>query len=39
VPIDLAEVTAGIKKIDTDMADIDKKMADYCKELGIDTPF
>jgi len=38
-PIDLAEVTAEIKKIDHDMVDIDKKIAAYCKELGIDVPF
>jgi type I restriction enzyme M protein len=38
-PIDLKEVTAEIKKLDTDMAEIDKKITDYCKELGIDSPF
>lgn len=38
-PIDLTEVTAEIKKIDSEMGDIDKKIADYCKELGIDSPF
>ncbi|MDZ7786275.1 MAG: type I restriction-modification system subunit M [Candidatus Saccharibacteria bacterium] len=38
-PIDLDEVTSEIKKIDSDMSDIDKKIADYCKELGIEAPF
>ena len=38
-PIDLGEVVKEIKKIDTEMIDIDKKIAAYCKELGIDSPF
>ena len=38
-PIDMAEVTAEIKKIDASMVDIDKKIAAYCKELGIEPPF
>lgn len=38
-PIDLIEVSKEIKKIDTEMVDIDKKIADYCKELGINSPF
>lgn len=38
-PIDLAEVTAEIKKIDADMLETDKKIAAYCKELGIEAPF
>lgn len=37
--IDLAEVTAEIKKIDSVIVEADKKIADYCKELGIDSPF
>ncbi len=37
--IDLAEVAQAIKKIDTEMVDIDKKIAEYCKELGINSPF
>lgn len=37
--IDLAEVTAEIKKIDQDMAAVDAKIVAYCKELGIDPPF
>lgn len=38
-PIDLAEVTAEIKKIDREMIEVDKKIAAYCKELGIEPPF
>lgn len=38
-PIDLNEVTAEIKKIDADMVDVDRKIAEYCKELGIVSPF
>lgn len=37
--IDLSEVTAEIKKIDTEMIDIDNKITNCCKELGIDSPF
>lgn len=39
VPIDLNEVSTEIEKIDTDMIETDKKIAAYCKELGIDSPF
>jgi len=38
-PIDLNEVTAEITKIDADMAETDKKIAGFCKEFGIDSPF
>lgn len=38
-PIDLDGVVAEIKKIDTDMVEVDKKIAEYCKELGIAPPF
>jgi len=38
-PIDLGNVVAEIRKIDADMSANDKKIADYCKELGIDPPF
>ncbi|OGL29332.1 type I restriction-modification system subunit M [Candidatus Saccharibacteria bacterium RIFCSPHIGHO2_02_FULL_47_12] len=38
-PIDLGEVTAEIKMIDAEMVGIDKKIAEYCKELGIAPPF
>lgn len=37
--IDLAEVTAEIKKIDQDSKHIDEKIEKYCKELGINSPF
>ena len=38
-PIDLAEVTAEIKQLDAGTAEIDDKIAAYCQELGIDSPF
>jgi len=38
-PIDLDEVSTEIKKIDADMIETDTKIAAYCKELGIDSPF
>ncbi len=38
-PIDLAAVTAAIKQIDLDMVSIDKKIAGFCVELGIESPF
>ncbi|HYF96770.1 MAG TPA: type I restriction-modification system subunit M [Patescibacteria group bacterium] len=37
--IDLNEVTEEIKKIDKDMIEVDKKVAEYTRELGIDSPF
>ncbi|MDO8508012.1 MAG: type I restriction-modification system subunit M [bacterium] len=37
--IDLAEVTQEIKKIDKEMVGVDKKIAEYCKEIGINPPF
>lgn len=37
-PIDLDEVVAEIKKIDSDMVEVDKKITSYCKELGINSP-
>lgn len=36
--INLDEVVAEIKKIDTDMIDVDKKISSYCKELNIKSP-
>jgi type I restriction enzyme M protein len=38
-PVDLATVSNALKAIDTDMATTDATIADYCKQLGIDTPF
>lgn len=38
-PIDLAEVTSEIKKIDAEMIDIDKKIKQYTDELDIESPF
>lgn len=37
--IDLDEVVAEIRKIDKEMVEVDKKIAAYCKELGIEPPF
>jgi len=38
-PIDLAEVSKEINKIDSEMIETDKKITKYCKELGINSPF
>jgi len=38
-PVDLATVSSELKAIDTAMAAADATIADYCKQLGIDTPF
>jgi type I restriction enzyme M protein len=38
-PVDLAAVAKTLKSIDIDMATTDVTIADYCKQLGIDTPF
>jgi type I restriction enzyme M protein len=38
-PVDLATVSKALKAIDTDMATTDATIADYCNQLGIDTPF
>jgi len=38
-PVDLAAVAQELKAIDTDMATTDATIADYCNQLGIDTPF
>ncbi len=37
--IDLDQVVADIRKLDTESAELDKKIAEYSKELGIDSPF
>ncbi len=37
--INLNEVVTEIKKIDTDMIEVDKKITEYCKELNIKSPF
>lgn len=38
-PINLAEITEKIKKIDHDMLVTDKKISKFCKELNIKSPF
>jgi type I restriction enzyme M protein len=38
-PVDLASVSNALKAIDTDMVTTDATIADYCKQLDIDTPF
>lgn len=37
--IDLADVTKRLRQIDKDMAETDKAIAGFCKELGIEAPF
>ena len=38
-PVDLAIVSNELKNIDKSMKETDASIADFCKELGIDTPF
>jgi type I restriction enzyme M protein len=38
-PVDLAAVATELKSIDRAMATTDATIADYCNQLGIDTPF
>ena len=38
-PVDLEAVSQELKALDKEMESMDKTIADYCQELGIDTPF
>ena len=38
-PVDLATVSQELKSLEKEMESTDKTIADYCKQLGIDTPF
>ena len=38
-PIDINEMAKEIKSLETQEKEIDEKIAEFCKELGIDTPF
>lgn len=38
-PIDLAEVSQSLKTLNAEMKETDKTIAQFCKELGIQTPF
>jgi type I restriction enzyme M protein len=38
-PVDIDAVAKELKSLDKDMKSTDKKIAEYCKELGIPTPF
>ncbi|MBK6930021.1 MAG: type I restriction-modification system subunit M [Saprospirales bacterium] len=38
-PVDLAAVSKELAQLNTDMARTDAEIADFCKQLGIDTPF
>jgi len=38
-PVDLAVVSAELKKLAGEMQETDGVIADYCKQLGIDAPF
>ena len=35
----LSEVSANLKQLDIDLAAVNKEIAGFCEELGIDTPF
>ena len=36
--VDLAAVTAALKQIDSDLGNVDAKIAGFCNELGIEAP-
>ncbi len=38
-PVDLQTVSQELKSLDKDIQETDEAIADYCKQLGIDTPF
>ena len=38
-PIDILEVAKELKALETDMAETDATIADFCKQLNIETPF
>ena len=38
-PVDLVAVSQELKALDKEIADTDATLADYCNQLGIDTPF
>ncbi|MFK5950101.1 MAG: N-6 DNA methylase [Methylococcales bacterium] len=37
--VDLGDVVEQLKSLEVDMADTDKTIAQFCVELGIDSPF
>lgn len=37
--IDLSEVSSNLKSLDKELEEVNKEIAGYCEELGIDTPF
>jgi type I restriction enzyme M protein len=38
-PVNITEVSATLKKLETRMQETDKELIALCKELNIDTPF
>ncbi|PHN07816.1 type I restriction-modification system subunit M [Flavilitoribacter nigricans] len=38
-PVDLAEVSAALKRLNVEMEATDQTIAGFCQELGIETPF
>ncbi|OQX78957.1 MAG: type I restriction-modification system subunit M [Bacteroidetes bacterium 4484_276] len=38
-PVDLQAVSNGLKSLEMEMKQTDSSIAEYCKQLGIDTPF
>lgn len=38
-PVDLGAVSAELKSLENDMQETNATIADYCKQLGIETPF
>ena len=37
-PVDLEAVSKELSELESDIKEIDAKIQDYCKELGIDAP-
>jgi type I restriction enzyme M protein len=38
-PIDINEVTKEIKELESKEKEVNKKIVEFCKELGIESPF
>ncbi|NET34614.1 MAG: SAM-dependent DNA methyltransferase, partial [Cyanothece sp. SIO1E1] len=38
-PVDLVEISSSLKQLNQEMEETDKAIAEFCTELGIQTPF
>jgi hypothetical protein len=39
MPVDVETVSMRLKQLNNELLDVNKEIEDYCKELGISTPF